>query len=187
VRLPLVRLHPKIKGIDGAASAEIPLVSSNNDTFTSYGKEQGFNAPTSQAAAFRYRAALNALLSRTGRNRMRLADATVTFWADTSALDTAAAEANAATAEDLFAYEFGEGSPPIQIDEVQQAASVRDAVRKVAELRAEQGVRPELVEDVTFHVLGLAPNVARVAVRFWLSNSLSSRLACRRHHAASCG
>ena len=41
-RLPLVRLHPKVKGVDGTASAEVPLVSFNNDAFTSYGKEQGY-------------------------------------------------------------------------------------------------------------------------------------------------
>lgn len=181
-RLPLVRLHPKVKGIDGAASAEIPLVSFNNDAFASYGKEQGFNAPTSQEAAFRYGAALNALLSRSGRNRMRIADATVTFWADASALDPTA-EANAAAAEDMFAYEFGDGPPPVEADEVQQAASVREAVAKVAEARAEQGVRPDLVEGVRFHVLGLAPNVARVAVRFWLNNSFAEFTKALDAHA----
>ena len=33
-------------------------MSFNLDAFTSYGKEQGDNAPTSEAAAFRYGAAL---------------------------------------------------------------------------------------------------------------------------------
>lgn len=104
-RLPLVRLHPKVKGIDGAASAEIPLVSFNNDAFASYGKEQGFNAPTSETAAFRYGASLNELLRRGGRNRLRIADATVAFWADASGIE--AAEANAEAAESLFATIFG--------------------------------------------------------------------------------
>jgi hypothetical protein len=72
-RLPLVRLHLKIKGVNGTASAEVPLVSFNEDAFTSYGKEQGFNAPTSEAAAFRYGAALKALLTRDGRNRLQIA------------------------------------------------------------------------------------------------------------------
>lgn len=182
-RLPLVRLHPKIKGIDGAASAEIPLVSFNNDAFTSYGKDQGFNAPTSEEAAFRYGAALNALLARGGRNRMRIADATVAFWADVSTLDAKAAEENAAAAEDLFAYEMGETELPPGAEDVAQAGSVREALRKLAETRAEQGVRPDLLDGVAFHVLGLAPNAARVTVRFWLSGSFAQFTAALDRHA----
>jgi len=182
-RLPLVRLHPKIKGIDGARAAEIPLVSFNNDAFTSYGKDQGFNAPTSEEAAFRYGAALNALLARGGRNRMRVADATVAFWADVSTLDATAAEENAAAAEDLFAYEMGATELPPGADDVAQAGSVREALQKIAKVRAERGVRPDVLEGVAFHVLGLAPNAARVAVRFWLSGSFAQFTAALDRHA----
>jgi hypothetical protein len=91
-----VRLHPKIKGVDGTASAEVPLVSFNEDAFESYGKKQGFNAPTSESVAFRYGAALNGLLDRvSSRNRLRVGvgDATVVFWADTSGVGEEAATA----------------------------------------------------------------------------------------------
>jgi CRISPR-associated protein Csd1 len=63
-RLPIARLHTKIKGVDGTASAEVPLVSFNEAAFESYGQERGNNAPTSEAAVFRYTAALNCLLDR---------------------------------------------------------------------------------------------------------------------------
>ena len=64
VEAPLRRLHPSIKGIEGAQSSGASLVSFNLDAFSSYGKEQGANAPTSEAAAFRYGAALNRMLDR---------------------------------------------------------------------------------------------------------------------------
>ena len=184
-RLPLVRLHPKIKGVNGTASAEVPLVSFNADAFASYGKEQGFNAPTSQAAAFRYGAALNALLTRGGRNRLQIADASVAYWADASAYDTAQAEALARAAEDAFGAEFGDTPPPPYTDDNQQRASVGDALAKVAAARAEQGVTPALLDGVGFHVLGLAPNVARLTVRYWISDTfVRFRDALDRHAQA---
>ena len=171
--LPLVRLHPKIKGVNGTASAEVPLVSFEPDAFRSYGKEQGFNAPTSQAAAFRYGAALNALLTRGGRNRLQIADASVAFWADASAYDAAQAEALARAAEDAFGAEFDDTPPPPSTDDEQQRALVGDALATVAAARAEQGVTPALLDGVAFHVLGLAPNVARLTVRYWISDSFA--------------
>lgn len=169
-RLPLVRLHPKIKGVDGGASAEIPLVSFNADAFTSYGKDQGFNAPTSEVAAFRYGAALDALLARGGPNRLRIGDATVAFWADASAYEAILAEAAARAAEDDFAANFDETPPPKGTTDAAQAEIMRAALAKAAEARAEKGVTPELVRDVPFQVLGLAPNAARISVRFWLES-----------------
>jgi CRISPR-associated protein Csd1 len=183
--LPLVRLHPKIKGVDGTASAEVPLVSFNEDAFASYGKEQGYNAPTSQIAAFRYGAALNALLTRRGRNRLRVADTTVAFWADASAHDAARAEALARAAEDAFSAFFDDTPPPPNTDDTEQTAAVADGLKIWAEGRAETGVTPRLLTDVPFHVLGLAPNVARLSVRFWVSNSFAwFRDALDRHAEA---
>ena len=79
------RLHPSIRG-DGAPRPGASLVSFNLDAFTSYGKEQGDNAPTSEVAAFRYGAALNVCSSAAAANRLpTVGDTTVVFWADASA------------------------------------------------------------------------------------------------------
>lgn len=51
---PVARLHPSIKGVWGAQSSGASLVSFNLDAFTSYGHEQGDNAPVSDQAAFAY-------------------------------------------------------------------------------------------------------------------------------------
>jgi CRISPR-associated protein Csd1 len=176
-RLPLVRLHPFIRGIDPPksgmqVSAEIRLVSFNKPAFESYGKEQGYNAPTSNIAADRYGAALNQLLRRGGRNRIRIADATVAFWADASGLGVA--DANAKVADTLFGMALQADGVPDEYEDVRHAASVRQVLEKIAVIRAEEGVEPKLVEGVAFHVLGLAPtSKGRVATRFWLSGSFA--------------
>ena len=100
------RLHPTIKGVMGAQTAGASLVSFNLDAFTSYGKAQGDNAPTSEAAAFRYGAALNRMLDRGSRNRLPrpVGDASLVFWADTS-LGTS--EQQAQDAEDFLRQHDG--------------------------------------------------------------------------------
>src|SRR5271165_5492187 len=88
---PIARLHPSIKGVTGAQSSGAALVSFNLDSFTSYGKIQGANAPVSEAAAFAYATALNGLLTTSGTNakgrpvypnRVMLGETTVAFWAE---------------------------------------------------------------------------------------------------------
>lgn len=172
----LARLHPTIKGVEGAQTAGAALVSFNLDAFTSLGKDQGANAPTSEGAAFRYGAALNHLLTRDGPNRLKrpVGDATVVFWADASA--ATAAEA----ADSLFADWLG---GDLTEDDGAQAAKVRAQMEAVAAGRPLAELNPKIEPGTRFHVLGLSPNAARLSVRFWLSDSLDAfaqRLA--RHH-----
>ncbi|WP_225766500.1 type I-C CRISPR-associated protein Cas8c/Csd1 [Inquilinus sp. Marseille-Q2685] len=172
---PVARLHPTVKGVVGAQSSGAALVSFNLDAFTSYGKEQGDNAPTSEAAAFRYGAALNGLLDRSGRNRLKrgIGDATVVFWADTAGVGEAAAQA----AEDFFAASI---EPP---DDESEAAKLRDQLDQVASGRPLAALDAGLDEHTRFHVLGLAPNAARLSIRYWLTGDLGEfarRLA--EHH-----
>ncbi len=161
---PIRRLHPTIKGVEGAQSSGAALVSFNLDAFTSYGKDQGANAPTSEAAAFRYGAALNRMLDRNSRNRMTrpVGDATVVFWADTSRLEEAEA------AEQLFGFMF---DPP---NDESERAKVGDALEKLMAGRPVASLAPDLNEKTTFHVLGLSPNAARLSVRFWLSDTFGA-------------
>lgn len=81
---PVARLHPAIKGVNGAQTAGASIVSFNLDAFTSYGKTQGDNAPISEQSAFAYTAVLNYLLRRGEHNRQRIqiGDASVVFWAE---------------------------------------------------------------------------------------------------------
>ena len=174
-RGPVARLHPTIKGVKGAQTAGASLVSFNLDAFTSYGKEQGDNAPTSQAAAFRYGTALNRLLTRDGPNRVKrpIGDATTLFWADTS--DVKAAEAADGWFADALSMEATDES---------EAKLVADDLVNVAKGKPLSSLRSAIEPGTRFHVLGLAPNAARLSVRYWMSDDIdvfARRLA--QHHA----
>jgi CRISPR-associated protein Csd1 len=178
-----VRLHPKIKGVDGAAMAEVPLVSFNKDAFESYGKSQGFNAPTSEEAAFRYGTALNRLLDRgESRNRIKIADITTAFWADSSGVGE-----EAAAAADTFFGRFldpstAETAPKGLDDDQGEAAKLWDTLREVAHGRPLKEIDPKLRDDVRFHVLGLAPNVGRLVIRYWVEDRLDSFVSRLSQH-----
>ena len=78
---PIARLHPMIKGVPHAQSSGASLVSFNAPAYESYGKEQGFNAPISESAAFRYGAALNHLL-KDSAHRITIGNTTIVYWAE---------------------------------------------------------------------------------------------------------
>lgn len=149
---PIARLHPSIKGVMGAQSSGASLVSFNNDAETSHGKKQGDNAPVSEAAAFAYGTALNALLAKGSGNSIRIGGDTVAFWADQP------------EAEEWFnALISGADDPAAERE-------LGDRLRAVTEGR----VRPDVAldPDARLFVLGLAPNAARLAVRYWHPGTL---------------
>ncbi len=154
-RGPIARLHPSIKGVAGAQSSGASLVSFNLDAFTSYGNEQGANAPVSEAAAFGYGTALNALLARDSRNSIRIGDATVVFWAEND------------RAEKIVRGFFDPPGP----DDESEAAALRPILEQMAHGRPIRQVVPEVEEDTRFFILGLAPNAARLSIRFWLETT----------------
>ncbi len=158
--LPVARLHTAIKGVWGAQTSGANIVSFNLDAFNSYGKQQGLNAPVSQAAAFAYTTALNALLARDSRNRVQVGDASTVFWAD---------EAHPFDGEHSLADLFGDGDNPDRHRDAVQA--LYQAVRS--------GTRPIAEDGTRFYVLGLAPNAARLSVRFWLPGLPFAELAPR--------
>jgi CRISPR-associated protein Csd1 len=154
-RAPVQRLHPSIKGVWGAQSAGASIVSFNLDAFTSYGHEQGDNAPVSEGAAFAYTAALNKFLTPGSHNRIQIGDASTVYWADGGDAE------NAELAEDAFSGIFDEP------DETVEAQKVRAILAKIRNAQRVEDFRPDLPQGVRFHVLGLAPNAARLSIRFW--------------------
>ncbi|MEC9435126.1 MAG: type I-C CRISPR-associated protein Cas8c/Csd1 [Pseudomonadota bacterium] len=152
---PAARLHPSVKGVWGAQSSGASLVSFNLDAFTSYGHEQGENAPVSEAAAFAYATVLNRYLETGGDHRIQIGDASVVFWADAS---------DAAVAQDAeFCFNAF-------VDPAAEDASATERIGLQLE-RIRQGQRlaevaPRLAEGVRFHVIGFAPNAARLSIRF---------------------
>lgn len=160
-RGPIARLHPAIKGVWGAQSSGAAMVSNNAESSCSYGHEQGDNAPIGATAAADYSSALNRMLERDSRNRIQIGDATVAYWAD--AADAAVAEITEAAFAEFLGTTTG-------IDEAQQSAKVGAILAKIRAGRPIAEVDPGLAEGVQFFVLGLAPNNARLAVRYWLED-----------------
>jgi len=172
------RLHPMIKGVWDSQKAGAPLVSFNCAAFKSYGKEDGDNAPTSEAAAFRYGAALNRMLDRGSSNRLPrpVGDASVVFWADTSC---STSEQQARETESFFAAMM---EPP---DDAAEASLLHKRLLDLAAGRLVADLRLGLATGTRFHVLGLSPNVGRLSVRYWLDDTFeafAARLA--RHYQA---
>lgn len=142
------RLHSAIKGVWGAQTSGANIVSFNLDAFNSYGKAQGANAPLGKSAVFAYTTALNHLLARDSRQRIQIGDASTVFWAEQPHdLETAL--------PDLF------GEPPKD-----DPGRGTDAL-KVLYQAVQSGKFVKGEADTRFHVLGLAPNAARIAIRFW--------------------
>lgn len=152
-----VALHPSIKGVWGAQSSGASLVSFNLESSKSYEKKQGANAPVSEVAAARYGAALNRLLDKGSSNRIQVGDTTTVFWADASVVGDETADA-----ADEWAAHFFE--PPT---DKQQAASVKMQLQAVAQGRPASELDARLKLGTRFYILGLAPNAARLSVRFW--------------------
>lgn len=147
------RLHTPIKGVWGAQTRGANIVSFNLDAFNSYGKEQGANAPIGEPAAFAYTTALNYLLGKDSKQRMQVGDASTVFWAE-----------KATSLENDFADFF---NLPPKDDPDRGTRAVESLLRSV-----ENGAFHSDEGKARFYILGLAPNASRLAVRFWINNTV---------------
>ena len=156
---PVENIHPSVKGVQGAQSSGAALVSFNAPAFCSYGKEQNLNAPTSKYAAFAYTSALNYLIA-SPEYSSRVGDTTVLFWAKSG---------NPEYSELAMWGIFG-GPAPYTEQELQSM------VQNLCKGRAVTYEETLLDPDMDFYILGLAPNAARLSVRFFLHNQFGSVL-----------
>ena len=166
--LSIARLHPNIKGVWGAQSAGASLVSFNEDAFCSYEHKQGTNAPVSEYAANAYTTALNYLLS--DRNHCKhIGDTTMVCWAEnaSSSYQTLGMAAIFGVTEDTGLTE----------------SDVMNALKQMAQGKPFDWNNDTLLPNQHFYVLGLAPNAARVSVRFFLRDTFGGFAArLRQHH-----
>lgn len=170
---PVARLHPSVKGVWGAQSSGASLVSFNLDAFTSYGHAQGDNAPVSEAATFAYTTALNRFLEKDSRHRIQIGDASTVFWADCS--DATVAE----EAESIFAAYVDP-----KADDAMATSTIGARLEEIRNGKRLADVAPNLNEDVRFHVLGLAPNAARLSVRFYWESDFGQLTANYQRYLA---
>ncbi|MEG1425907.1 MAG: type I-C CRISPR-associated protein Cas8c/Csd1 [Gordonibacter sp.] len=148
----LARLFPQVSGVAGAQSSGASLVSFNFDSSESYGKKQAYNASLSEDVAFGAGAALKHLMNDNA-HRCRIGDTTVVFWSD---------------------------RPAYKENEIMRFVMDADALMRPAEDKAtiesiESSLMsmklgmpsPELDYETRFFIMGLAPNAARLSVRFF--------------------
>ena len=149
---PVESVHPAIKNVAGAQSSGAALVSFNAPAFESYGKEQSYNAPVGKYAEFAYTTALNYMLSQRD-DTFLLGDSMIVFWAENG--------------QEEYPKTF---SMAMDVKPDNQ-----EIIRGIfANLKAH---RPIALDDIqldtkqNFSILSLAPNAARLSVRFFYQNS----------------
>ena len=149
----IAKLHPVIKNIRGAQAAGASLVSFNATAFDSYGKENGYNAPVSEYAAFAYTSALNKLVSDND-HRIFAGDTTVVCWT----------EEGESAYQDVFAGIFNSD------DEVKQK-DLHDTIVSIVNGNEVKWDGIPLNPSNNFYILGISPNSARLSVRFFIQNT----------------
>lgn len=165
---PIERTHPNISGVPGAQSSGAALVSFNAPAFCSYGHEQGDNAPVSKYAAFAYTTALNRLLADRSHCK-HVGDTTILCWAE---------NAEPVYQDAMIMFLFGaDEAAGIQENDVQAALKRLSAGQTVPFLEK------ELSPDQHFYLLGLAPNAARLSVRFFLRDTFGCFAQNLQKHA----
>lgn len=155
----LAETHPVLK-VAGGQPAGVAIVTYNETAYESFGKSQGDNAPVSEEAAFAYTTALNYLLRRENGHCLSIGDTSTVFWAQAK---DAQQEQEAVS---LFASIV---NPPT--DEG-QSNKVKHTLEKIAKGRPFEEVAPEIDPSTRFFVLGLAPNAARLSIRYWMDSTL---------------
>lgn len=169
---PIARLHPAIKGVQGAQSSGASLVSFNAAAFESYGHEQadktgqGLNSPVSEDAAFAYGTVLNRLLA--DREHVQyIGDTAILCWAEDAE----------PLCQDLFCGAmFGSASDRITQEDLWST------VRAMADgLPVDLNGIPLRPEN-HFYILGLAPSAARLSVRFFLQDTFGNMMTHLLEH-----
>lgn len=165
------RVHTPIKGVFGGQTSGGYIVSFNATAFMSYGKDK---ADIGESSAFAYTTALNALLTRGSRQKITIGDATIVFWAERS---SPAEE----FLPDLFDPTTKEPQPEIQVDQ-QTTTKIHDLLQVIRSGKQAVDIVPGLDPSVRFYLLALAPNAARLSVRFWEMNTVGGLLEKIGHH-----
>lgn len=147
-------LHSPIAGVCEKPSPMAAVNDGVSPAYSSFGKSQGFNFPVGETAVFKYTTALNRLLQPGSRQRIKMGDTATVFWAQST---------EDADIENSFAALFDD----VPDDPNAHTNQVRALFSSI-----QSGRFDGAPGDRRFFVLGLAPNSARVVVRFWQGAAL---------------
>ena len=156
-RTPIARIHRTIKGVPGAQSSGAALVSFNAPAFESYGKAQSYNAPVGKYAEYAYTTALNDLLSHREYTE-QIGDTMIVCWAE--------------SAREEYPAAFWDAIDP-------PGDNQEDVIRVFQSIKNDGYINYKEVAldpEQKFYIMGIAPNAARLAVRFFYENSFGNIL-----------
>lgn len=128
-----------------------------NSGFDSYGKEQAYNAPISILAENKYSAALKHLIN-SKTNKKILSDTTILFWSEKQLQEMTVEEEAFAS---MFGFKKSEKDNPDK-----GAEKIEKLIDSIF-----TGQLPQAKTN-HFFILGLAPNAARISIRFWKTPSI---------------
>lgn len=145
--------HDVIKGVRNANTTGALMVCVNNTAECSYGKEQAYNSSITQTTMKHYTEALNTLIADKN-HRIYLDDMTVVFWAmsDDDSKET-----------DLFASMLGFDD---KIDADEMNGILLKSLNDVNQGKSPDFTELDIDKNVEFYIVGIAPNVSRLAQKF---------------------
>ena len=146
----IVRLHDMVSGVNQKPA---PLAAINDTAYTSFGKDKGFNFPVSAESSFKYATSLNHLLRQSSQTKFRIAEASYVCWADKDN-----------QLENTFALLFSDASD----DPDKGTEAVNSLFSSI-----HNGTYQHSDGSDKFFVLGLAPNSARISVRYWKAGTIA--------------
>ncbi|NLT63113.1 MAG: type I-C CRISPR-associated protein Cas8c/Csd1 [Clostridiales bacterium] len=158
--------HPAIKGVYGAQSSGAALVSFNAAAYCSFERTQNINSPIGKYAAFAYTTALNHLLSDK-KHVKHSGDTSIVYWAEDAE----------AQYQDVFSAFFDGGDENIMSND-----DIDDFMKKIVQGNSINWSGIPLNPDNKFYILGLAPNAARLSVRFFLVDSFGNFVRHLKEH-----
>ena len=156
-------LHWSIPGVWGAQSSGANIVSFNKDAFNSFGKVKGANATVGKHVAFAYTTALKYLLGKESTQRIQVGDTSTVFWSEVHT-----------EFEDSFADFLNE---PPKDDPARRTRAIEALIKA-----PQTGALSDDRGSTRFYVLGLAPNAARISIRFWQVGTVAEMSAQIRQY-----
>ena len=163
------KTHPAVKGVANAQSSGASLVSFNAEAYESYGKSgnQCESAPMSKETAFAYTSALN-YLTANREHRQSIGDMTVVYWSK-----------NGEEAYQTILDRFLSGATKDESLKQQDLSAIMTALAHGDPVTVDDDL---LVPSEDFYLLGIAPNAARLSIRFFYRGTFGDLVTHIRQH-----
>ncbi|MEG2625243.1 MAG: type I-C CRISPR-associated protein Cas8c/Csd1 [Christensenella sp.] len=176
----IAQLHNQLTGVKGANATGASLISFKQDAHRSYNIEKSYGAAVSQRVMFEYTTALQYLLNSKNQ-KLYFGEDTVVFWAHT----------RSRRVEELLGMLFmckeeskdSDNTESIENKQMQQMVYtlLEEGKKGIPVVQSNDELR-ELDAQATFCCLGLAPNAARISVRYFYKDNVGDFVEKIKQH-----